>query len=174
MWDWRDFWSLPECHTSASCESWLLSCHLANIPSSSSLHTYSPCSSLKSWDRSSQEHLRTQNGTLWHKTQEQIAVFEAVRPTLTDKEVGAAGAQTGAPLSCLNIRPISAWSWLVGDHRVWHLRHPELRVDFSCWKHQRVKQEKPRLTFLHWVQAWKQTITCVAHWHANWVFYSCG
>lgn len=66
--------------------------------------------------------------------------FEEVRPTLTDKEVGAAGAQTGAPLACLNIRPISTWSWLVGDHRVWHLRHPELRVDFSCWKHQRVKQ----------------------------------
>lgn len=65
--------------------------------------------------------------------------FEEVRPTLTDKEVGAAGAQTSAPLSCLNIRPISTWSWLVGDHRVWHLRHPELCVDFSCWKHQQSK-----------------------------------
>lgn len=38
----------------------------------------------------------------------------------TDKEVTAAGAQASAPLSCLDICPIAACTWLMGDHWVWH------------------------------------------------------
>ena len=49
--------SSPECHMSVSCESWWLSCHLANIPNNNSLHTYLLCSSLESRGRRSQERL---------------------------------------------------------------------------------------------------------------------
>lgn len=124
-------YSSPECHTSVSCESSWLSCHLANIPNSNSLHTYWLCSSLEPLGSRSQEHLHVTNMSLWN-TMQTKASFQPSCSILTDKEVRAAGAQTGAPLSCLNIRPITAWTWLVGDDRVWHFRHPDLRL--SLWE----------------------------------------
>lgn len=45
---------------------------------------------------------------------------------LTDKTVRAAGAQACAPLSCLDVGPIAACAWLVGDHWV---RHYSLLLD---------------------------------------------
>lgn len=124
-------YSSPECHTSVSCESSWLSCHLANIPNSNSLHTYWLCSSLEPLGRRSQEHLHVTNMSLWNTMQTKSS-FQPSCSILTDEEVRAAGAQTGAPLSCLNIRPITAWTWLVGDDRVRHFRHPDLRL--SLWE----------------------------------------
>lgn len=46
---------------------------------------------------------------------------EASGVSLTDKQITAAGAQPSAPLSCLDVGAIAARSWLMSDHRVWHL-----------------------------------------------------
>lgn len=37
-----------------------------------------------------------------------------------DKQVTEAGAQARAPLSCLDVCPIAACTWLMGDRWVWH------------------------------------------------------
>lgn len=49
---------------------------------------------------------------------------------LTDKQVTAAGAQARAPLSCLDICPIAACTWLMGDHWV---RHFWITGSASCF-----------------------------------------
>lgn len=84
-----------------------------------------------------QSHMSPQGGRAsWHTTQAaafsilirrvaaQYSREEATEST--DKTVRAAGAQACAPLSCLDVGPIAACAWLVGDHWV---RHYSLLLD---------------------------------------------
>lgn len=66
----------------------------------------------------------------WHTTQTEAftiliccvaAQYKRTAATKsTDNQVTAAGAQARAPLSCLDVCPVAAGAWLMGDHWVRH------------------------------------------------------
>ena len=139
---------IPEYHRSVSYESSWLLILLAHNPNSSFLHTYPRCSSSVQVDTRSQEHLHNRNiyndfvrGNISVSVKPSMSLVYVNKIhdvktahlgfVLTDKKVTAEGAKTRAPLSCLDICPVAACTWLTADHWVRHFGLLDLQVDFD-------------------------------------------